>query len=165
MPKFDDHLYDIDFRRLSIWICTARLRNPTMAEWLAGMVTPLYARHRALLSYRARYLYWHYITPQVCSVERMLNDAYDTVLRRIRIVDGIERQPMILNTKPEGTLVELYTKPEDNPAILYTRGEIGAFSYDFIVEIPLGMPYVESEMRALINRKKPLEKNYIINIV
>lgn len=104
------------------------------------------------------------ITPQVCYLEKALNDRYDIADRRIFITDGISYDPLPLYLKVENKPVVLYTKEEDKVAVLFTKSETGLFSVDFIVNVPAAVAFAEAEMRAIVDVYKLAGKIYSIQI-
>jgi hypothetical protein len=145
-----DKVYDINFGKLVEWLVPPILRRPKMVAWLAALVSPVTKLYQQFLRYRAQKLYELAITPQVCYLERLLNDKYDFIERRIRIEDGLDKLPTFYFVRGELKPVHMYRRSEDAPTILYTRGESGDIKDDFIILVPMDISFIELEMRTLV---------------
>lgn len=87
-------------------------------------------------------------------MEAFLNDRFDFIGRGIFIEDSLTVTTLYIFKRAEANPVWLYTRPEDIPVHVYTRGELmGNLTIDFIVWVPVGVPYDEAEMRAMIATK------------
>jgi hypothetical protein len=75
---------------------------------------------------------------QKYSVQRRLNDAFDTIERRIKIVKAVQYEGVYLYTEAEDDLQHSKTKwLYDDSKPIYLRTEAELYSeFDFIVEIP-----------------------------
>ena len=105
------------------------------------------------------------ITPQVCYLQRMLNDAYDFTLRRIVIDDAIWHLPWFLYTENELKPEYFFKESENNPAYLYTDGESGQALNDFVVLVPGSINFSEPEMRGNIDSYKLFGTTYTVQRV
>ncbi len=100
------------------------------------------------------------ITPQVCFLEKALNDRYDVAARRIFITDAPEYLPLVLFRRIEGKKVVFHRKSENLHQVLYTKAETAQFSVDFIINIPIGIAYDLAELRAFVDGYKLVTKTY-----
>lgn len=105
------------------------------------------------------------ITPQVCYLERLLNDRYDSELRRIKIDDGIFHLPIYIYQEDEIKPVYLFTEDENKPVYLYTDGEAGEVLDDFVVLVPVDIIFDMNEMKSLLNIYKLAGTKYTIQLV
>src|SRR5438128_2620012 len=110
------------------------LRVAKTIAWLLALIRPVVTLYQSFLKYRTQKLYEIMITPQVCYVERLLNDKYDFVQRRIRIVDALDHAPTYFFRRDELKPVYLHKRSENSPVYLYTRGESGDIKDDFIIK-------------------------------
>src|ERR1035437_5972871 len=78
----------IDYDRLLLWLLPPFLRKPVMLSWLTALITPIKSLYVDFVAYAAFSDYKLRGTGQVCSLIRVLNDRFDSTLRRIRIEDG-----------------------------------------------------------------------------
>ena len=155
-------IYDIKYNKLVAWLLPVPLRKAVHNAWLLALTSPVVKLYQALLRYRQAKLYQLTITPQVCYLQRMLNDRFDPTLRRILLSDGIWRQPWYVYQEAELKPRYLYTEAEDDPVITYTDSEAGQLPDDFVVYVPIGLIYDITEMRGLLNAYKLAGTRYKI---
>ena len=149
------NIFNIDLNILSNWIVPKRLRKLRTMAFVRLIVSPFVFIYQDFTRFRKATLYDLMITPQVCYLEAMLNDRFDYTLRRIYIADGIEYPPLYLYTDAELQQVDLYTDAENQPKYLFTDGEVdGSVLDDFIVEVPVTIPFNEPTMRSMVQRKR-----------
>ena len=129
------------------------------------LITPVSILHQRFLLYRNAKNYQLFITPQVCFLERLLNDGFDFTLRRIRIVDAIWYLPTYIYQEAELKPVAIYQEAEFNPVYLYTENEAGEFKDDFVVKVPAGLVFNENEMRGKLDAYKLAGTHYKIQVV
>jgi hypothetical protein len=158
--------YNIDYNKLILARIPVELRSPEVIAWVTLLCMPFAYLYTVLISFRQAKLYQLSITPQVCYLEKMLNDRYDFLLRRIYIIDGALFDPTYEFLKVENKPNFIYTKAEisaGQPASYdYLKGEIGAFTFDFIVKVPTSLTFNQDEMKGLINTYKLASKIYTI---
>lgn len=140
----NDKIYDIEFRRMVRWNLRRKKRLPRILALLYAMARPVELIYQDFLKYRKAKLYQLMITPQVCWLERLLNDRYDFTQRRIYITDGVDKPPTYIYQASELKPVYLGTK------MIFTSGESGDLKDDFIVWVPLGLVFEEAEMISLV---------------
>ena len=160
-------IYDIDFKKLVIWLVPAALRKPAVLALLYALTAPVIYAYNLFLINRRYNLYRLMITPAVCYVEMALNDKYDSVDRRIRIIKPKSYDPIFLFLKIENKLAYLYRKIEAGKpkTWLYQKGETATFQYDFIVKVPVQVLFDINEMMAVIDAYILPDKIYKISIV
>jgi len=161
----NENIYNVNWKRLLLWLIPTPLRKITLLSWLQVLVIPLVMVHDAFLGYRRNIIYWLGINSQVCFLEKMLNDKYDHVLRRIYIERPQTFDPQFIYTEPELKPLPIYMESENKPVFLYTDAETVAGSMDFVVVIPAGLSANLVEMMALIDKNKLPDKEYYIKRV
>lgn len=163
----NEKIYDINYRKLVTWLVPVPLRGVVMLSWLMALVSPFIDLYNNLIRFRDAVLYRLTITPQVVYLEKMLNDRFDIIERRIVIKDGQEFLPLFLFKKAEVKPIFFYRKSETTKpkTHLLTKGEVGAFTWDFVVFVPVLVPFDINEMIALINAYKLADKVYKIQII
>lgn len=161
------NIYNINFKKLVVWLVPSVLRRPTLLALLYALVAPIIYVYNLFLINRRSNLYRLLITPQVCYVEMALNNKYDSVDRRIEIVKPKNYEPLFLYRKIENKPVYLYKKTEvaKPKTWLYQKGETLTFQYDFIVKVPIQIIFNEKEMRAIIDGYILPDKIYKISTV
>lgn len=158
-------IYDINYRKLTRWLVPHALRKARMMSWLDALVSQVVANYRLFTRYRDAKLYQLAITPQVCFLEKMLNDRFDATERRIFIEDGIRYDVTYLFMEAEEKPLFLKMESEADPVFIYTNGETELLGNDFVVYVPAGLGFNNDEMRALLNAYKLASKRYAIQII
>lgn len=145
-------IYVIDFDKLVKWLTPNRIVVSRIDAWLKVLAAPVVFLYQEFLRFRKVRLYELSITPQVASLERLLNDRWDPLLRRIYIDDAIIYAPLYLYRDAESHEISLYTVPENQPVTVYTDGEtLGSTADDFIIMVPIDVVFNTTEMRSLVN--------------
>lgn len=147
-------VYNINYSKLTTWFVPGRVRRQRIIAYLRIVISTVTMLYQDFLRFRTAKLYQLMITPQVCYLERLLNDRYDFTLRRIRIVDGEQKPPKYFYHRDEEKPVYLYMRSDDKPVYLYTRGESGLLTDDFVVLVPKAVPFELPEMTSLIKAYK-----------
>jgi hypothetical protein len=156
---------NIDFKKLVIWLLPTPTRRPALIAWIMGLIAPAIRLYNQFISFWQYSIYRLSITPQVCYLEKALNDKYDTQLRRIIIVDALEFEGVPFYRKPESKPVVIYKKTEGTALVLYTKSESSIFGVDFIIEIPNDVVFNSTELTAFVNSYKLATKLFKIRIV
>ena len=103
-----------------------------------------------------------YQTGQVAHLELVLNDRFDPILKRIFIGPGIYPPRVYIYTAAEQKPLYIYTAAENQPVYMYSEGEYINGVFDFVVNVPNGLPYEETSIAAVVDRYKRDGKNYKI---
>lgn len=158
-------VYDIDFEKLVIHLLPVELRKSRMIAWLRSLVKPIANIHRQFVNYRRDAIYKIEQTPQVFSMENVLNDAFDVQLRRIRIGDGAYRDGVYFYNPNENKPVPFYDPAEDSPVHFFDGAELFSLDTDFVVSVPFELNEAqEIRMRSLIDFYRLPDKTYNIQI-
>lgn len=151
----NDNIFNIDLNRLANWIEPKRLRKLRTMAFIRLLVSPFVFIYQDFVRYRKATLYDLKITPQVCYLEMMLNDRFDSTLRRIYIADGEESPAIYLYTDAELQPIYLYKDAEALPKFLFTDGEVDGSAFEnFVVMVPISVTLNEATMRGMILRKR-----------
>jgi hypothetical protein len=156
-------LYDIDYSKLTRWQAPAYIRKSRLLALLRIAINGVVFLYQDLLRFRKRKLYELMITPQVCYLERLLNDRFDFTQRRIRIIDPTFFEPVWLAQEEELAPVYFTTESENDPVWLPTEEEVGQIQNDFVITAPASINFDENEMRSLVNVFKLAGKRYKIS--
>lgn len=157
-------IFDTNIEWLYNSFLIVRLRNKFMQTLLNSLTKPLSIMYNIFKINRNGNIYRLSITPQVCYLEKMLNDRYDSVLRRIFITDGILRTQKYIYTKDEQRDLYIYTSNEVSKNFIYTSAEDGYYDGSFIVNVSAGISFNEPEMRSLIDTYKLAGRSFKIKI-
>lgn len=154
----------INYSRLTRWLLPIDWRQLLMVQWLNLLIFPLKVLYSDFLNYRKKKLYRLSHNSQVCYMEAVLNDSYDSHLRRIRIQNGLFLQPVYFYTPPEERPVYFGTQYFYDTVDLATEGA------DFIICIPEDLKPIDtialdsylSDIKALVDSYKLASKTYYI---
>lgn len=137
-------IFNINYNALIRWLVPVELREPVTMAWLQVINWPVIKLYQSFTRNRAANLYRLSITPQVCFLEKMLNDRFDNTDRRIYIDQAIERPPVYLYQDDELKPVYLNERP------LYQDTEFAINLDDFVVYVHNEIIFEFNEMRSLI---------------
>lgn len=135
-----------------------------MLAWIGVCISPVVFVYNNLLRFRTRKIYEINITPQVGSLQKLLNDQYDVINRGIRIIDPADKDPLYIFTDAENKPVYLFVAAESEVSFLFTDGESSDLKDDFIVLVPPGVVFNYNEMRSLVQAYKLGSKQFKIVI-
>jgi len=157
-----ESIFNIDFKRYVALLLPLDLRKPKMMYWLFSLTAPARDIYSNFMKYRDKAIYKIDHTPQVFSMENVLNDAFDNQERRIYIRDGIYRYPVYFYDRPDDKPVRFYDRP-DQPVRFYDRSTLANIDVDFVVILPsiLALPVAEMiRLRSLIDFYRLPDKTY-----
>jgi len=150
-------LFLIDIDRLVSLLLPTFLRKQFTFALVRAMTQSVYTLLDLFSTNRSANLYSLGHNGQACYLRAMLNDAFDTALRRIRIEDT-ERYDWAF----------VFTESEDKPlwldtVVIASEEFIGEDSTDFTVIVPAGIDQtVKPQMISQINYYKLVGKRYSI---
>ncbi len=165
--------YNINWYTLGYDWLLISLRKPGLMAFVKSVLRPMELLHLDFLNFRADCLYKVQHTSQVCYLEAMLNDKFDPLHRRIRIVNTEFKDPIFFYEPLENKDVFFY-EPEDNQDLYFReQSEIVGDGVDFSVCIPpalqpgteTGLLAFETKVNAQINYYKLYSKNHQIKWV
>jgi hypothetical protein len=155
----------VNFNVLVDMLLPVALRGGVMRGWLYALIFPVAQVYESFMTGRRQNLYRLGITPQVCYLEKLLNDRYDPEVRGIVIgdaphllrsyvfIDG-EDKPMYILGEEEGEQVYAYTEDE------YAFG-----SAQFIIGLPASIQVDQKEVHGLVDDYKLAGKKYGIQLI
>lgn len=155
-------LFEIDYLRLARLLVWPHLRQIKHVRWVQGLSNPVNLLYQLFRKNRDANIYRLKITPQVCYLERLLNDRYDIAARRIRIKDSVTFDPLYIFLEQENKPVFIYTEAEQQPEFIYTEAEISIDPVDFVVVVPMDIFFQEAEMRGVLDVYRLSGKTYSI---
>jgi len=161
--QFNRPIYDFDWKKLTRWLIPVVLRQPKLLALVTASTSGLKYVHSRFLNYKYETEYDLTITPQVCYLERALNDRFDYNQRRIKVILGVYYPPLPLFLKAEAKPLRLFTKAEGNKQLLFRKNETAQFTSDFIVQVPRFLSFDSDEMSALVNKYCLAGKLFSIN--
>ena len=96
-----DRIYIIDYNKLVVWLLPTFLRKVKLFTWLQVLIAPIKELYSDFLKFRKRVNYKLSHNSQVCYLQKVLNDVFDTELKRIYIENGIFLQALYVYTPEE----------------------------------------------------------------
>ena len=161
MP-YNQNIFNIDLEKLAHWMIPVRWRADGVVAWVKATAATWSDLYNRFAIYRKLVTYNLFITPQVCYLEKALNDKYDPIQRRIFIEDGAENEPVYLFIRDEQKPVYLYARSEEKPVYLIQRAESAEYGVDFTVHVPAGLTFNMAEMRTYVTVYKLATKTFSI---
>lgn len=142
-----DNHFNIDFKKLAVlWIMTD-LRKNRMINFVHVLIFPLVTLYVDVMRNRKQGLIKMDHNYQKFSMQKRMNDAFDRIERRIKIVNAVQYEgvylyteaetdpthPSYFSTDPNNKMKWLFG--DENPLFIRSESELTS-DYDFIVEIP-----------------------------
>lgn len=158
-------IYTVDWVKLARWLLPPRLRQPRFRALVKALTTPINELHTQFTYYRLNVDYRLKITPQVCHLQRALNDRYDVTERRIYITGRVERAAVPMYKKVESKPVVFNVRAEGDGVVFYTKQETSQFSADFVINIPITVAFDLAELTAFVNIYCLAGKTFKVKIV
>jgi len=165
-----DQIYQLNWASLPMHLLPHSLRQSRSYAWLVCLLKPVQNLHTQFLSYRTKKNCELDHTPQVYSIEKVLNDAFDQQERRIYIVDGVYLSAVYFYNPDENAPVHFYN-PQDNAdhPRFYNPQELEQLDVDFVVVLPTEFQnnYIEGSsqlirLKSLIDFYRLPDKTYQI---
>ena len=146
------------------------LRGVKFIAWAKVLTSPCIDIYNREAAYRSSNLYILRHTSQVVYILSVLNDAFDDDLRRIRIVNSTDIDPIYTYRTPELKPKFIYKTAEHLAVNLFNDAEVQADINGFIIQVPAAVAalpvYDINRLKALVDKYRLTSKNkYIINIV
>jgi hypothetical protein len=165
--------FSINYDSLVTQLLPVRLRQPIMTAWIRALINPVKWLYCMFTTNRNHNLYVLAHSGQVCYLEAVLNDTFDSVLRGIYITDGAFEDPLFLYLDPEtkplwtGLESEAGTTPYPDPEVLYMDSETYSLGICFVVHVPVavagGSYYSLTRLKALVDAYRlPGRTNYSV---
>jgi hypothetical protein len=161
MP-INKNIYNLNFNKLVSWLITSQLFEPKMYKWCRALVLPLNSSLSNLMAFRKQRLYNLSITPQVFSLECMLNNKFDSTLRRIFISDGENDKKLFVYRRLENVPMITHTTAEAIPQFIYKKNELTTTVAHFVVNVPASLTIDLNVLKSVLNTYKLPDKNYKI---
>lgn len=156
------NVFILQLYKLAVWMIPKDQRTAKYSVLVKAVVFPLIAVHSLFMLFRSAKNYQLGISGQKVKLERMLNDKYDSSVRRIYIDDAVWHLPWFLYLEAENKPEYLFLESEGQPVPLYTDGEAGTALNDFVVWVPVQVVFDTAEMRSLIDSYRLYGTKYTI---
>lgn len=156
------NFFRVDFPRLAFLLLPSALRKPLIKSFVSAFCEPVKLLYQSFAERREANIYRLNITPQVCFLERALNDRFDPSRRGIFIADGQYMRQLYIYRTDENFPLYIHHRNDERPKYLYLRDDIQQSNGDFIVYVPSRVQFDIYEMRALLDLYKLATKTYTI---
>lgn len=149
--------YNILFEKIARLLIPPFLRKQKMLDWLRALLRPIQTLNTRFSNFILEIRYRTRFNGQVLHLERVLNDRFDDLLRRIYIVDGQSLGlPIYIYNRTESRQAYVYNRSEPQNPEFYLRNRLEFFSVvDFVVWVPVSIlnadPEAEQRIRATVN--------------
>lgn len=161
--SFPTNIYNLSLSRLVVHFLPKELRGLDTSSWLFSLIKPYKELNAWFKIFRRDSSYKILHTPQVYSMENVLNDSFDPQLSRIYITDGLYKSAVYFYEPDENKPVHFF---EIEPEVyFYEADELNHLDVDFVVVLPLGMNLSEAEtfrIKSLIDYYRLPDKTYTI---
>jgi hypothetical protein len=156
------NIFNVDFKKLLYNLLPSFLRNNKGIKMFLNAIATAFERLLFLFkNNRNANLYNLQITPQICYLEKALNDRFDAVLRRIYITDGELLEAIYVYQNAELLPKYIYENSENEAILpLFFQGESGGFvgGISFIIHVPAELNLNFNEVKNFINQYKLVGK-------
>lgn len=139
-------------------------RSKTIMAFVKACVLPIEELRGELLLKRQDVNYWMGITPQVCYLEKALNDTFDSIQRRIFIskTAGIDMQLIHTNEADEPVIIG-----QDNSGqmmLIHNNAGYTGGGINFVVNLNglILNDYKILRLKAIVNKYKLADKSFEI---
>jgi hypothetical protein len=143
-----------------------KLRKVRLMKLLGVVMVSFNRLQNDFSAYKKEVLYKLSVNGQTIQIEWFLNDAFDSIQRRIQILHKKSTNKYLYN-KEEGQIrLYVYNKGETHsPVFLRTKGENtgSGLTTNFLVQAPSELQLENGKLKANIDRHKLAGKNYIID--
>lgn len=169
--------YSTNISALAKRLLATLLRGEFIYAWVCVLLNPIELLQTTFNSFRESNIYLLKHNGQVCYLEGALNDAFDSIDRRIYINDPYRDLVVWLGSEGEiGTSVPFdvptWTASEGevgatlypSPVWLYTEAETLFSDFDFYIWIPATVTYNANQLTALINTYKLPGRTWTIQL-
>lgn len=165
--------FDIDYNEKAWQSLAVRLRRDVQYAWIKVTISPVVYLAGLFKTFRDKNIYELGINGQVCFLEKVLNDTFDKLPRRIYIDEPDYKDALVLYRRSELKPVYVSRRSEigstayPSPRYLYRRSELytGA-GLQFIVKVPAAITLdanTLAHMKAVIDKYRLVsKKNYSI---
>jgi len=134
-------------------------RTARRIAWVKVFVSYLATMAEELFIYRTKTLKEAKMTPQVCFLEKLLNERYG--VSTIRIVEGYELGPWVwIGAPPSGDIDFFMVDPDD-----FVYSDQDSVTVDFVVQVPRALSDFCNVIAALVQKFKLAGKIFLIQLI
>lgn len=150
-------MFNVDFKKLIIWVVPRWLRHSELRIIILSATWPVRQLYNMFLLFVAAKLYRLAHNSQVFSLQKVLNDAFDSTLKRIYITDFAGKTRIYFWPEIERRDVDFSVDQFFWPDIDYADS-----GTDFTIHLPLGISLRMEYLVSLMDEYKLAGKTYNI---
>ena len=155
----NDNVFKVDFFRLAVLMIPTKWRTSIHIAWIKVLATPFDYLLQDLRKHRSESVYKLLHDGRIGKLEKVLNDGFDQIERRIKIGEG-ERKQEIYSFYPTENKDPLYTS-----FFTFYPEELAQFAGDFEILVPVAVGLTQTElnrMKSLVDYYADKDKHFII---
>ncbi|MFN8238647.1 MAG: hypothetical protein U0T77_10805 [Chitinophagales bacterium] len=165
MP-LSDNIYNVNWNRFAIWQTPIDLRKIKLIRYLLVLLEPVKSAHNEFKQFRLQQLYEAEINGQTIKLERVLNDTFDPVERRIYITDGEYYNPPVYYEEYKNDPVIYYEEGNgDNPIFWSDTAIDNRVSFNFYVNVPSSVFFQKTRVKALVSKYKIAGRTFEVILI
>lgn len=161
---YNDSIFYANWRKIVDWLIPVPLRKNKFTAFINALISPVNDLHTRFIYYKKNVEYRLSINFQKCQLERALNDRFDIVQRRIRIINAVQKNAIPIFRKDENKPINLFHRT-GAAKTLYTKSETLQFTVDFIIVIPVFVTFDQNEVIEFVYGYCLPSKKFRIQIV
>jgi hypothetical protein len=157
-----DNAFKINYYVLAIQLMPIKWRKPVHTAFVKVLVSPLVLILNQLNKFRTESIYKLQHDGRIGKIEKVLNDKFDVIERRILILEGQRKKRTYSYFRTENK------KPLETPFITYSIDELAGFSADFEICIPTEVGLIDSDLIRLNTLAKyyaDKDKHFTIKLI
>ena len=156
-----NNAFQVDFYTLAIQLMPVKWRKPIHIAFVKVLASPFVLLLKNLRKSRSENIYKLQHDARVGKIEKVLNDKFDRIERRISIQDGERKKQNYSYFREEN-------KPQlETPFTTYFPSEVAALSADFEICVPTEVGLITSDLtrlNTLVKYYADKDKQYIIKL-
>lgn len=159
-------VYKINWNKLMIWLLPVSLRKSKIVAYLAALIYPIKRLYIDFLFFRKQQLYEAEINGQTIKLERVLNDTFDPLERRIYITDGSYFTPPVFYEEWKNQPVIFYEEGNADNPIYYSIDSIDErVDFNFFVHVPSEVFFEKPRIKAVTNKYKIFGRTFDVLLI
>ena len=156
-------MFNVDFKKAIYNLLPFFLRAENSTAWLYSLQQPLKALNNTFVAFRLNINYRLQFTAQIIYLEHYLNDQFDPSARGLFITNIEENDfTFIYNNVEQNAPTYFYNKAEAQPSYYFYNWSELLLGDNYIINVPVAIPYNEDNMRAKVDFYNNAGKQYSI---
>lgn len=158
--------FNVNWSRFAVQTLPTALRKTKVVQFVLALYEPIKDSYNGFVQFMDEQLYDARINGQVIKLERVLNDTFDPIDRRIYITDGLYYDAPTFYEEWKNMPVIFYAEGDTRNPVFWTTDVLNnRVSVNFYVNVPAAIFFDSARMRALVNKYKILGRTFEIKII